>query len=208
MHLCELEFNNKILWVKVNNFSVGSDICGCLSLNSKDNDIGDIKECLGLNCQRAILAYQSNHYEVLITGIAWKYPEWRCNFIAIPCQEKNNTMWDIRKQDECTLNDMKELLGDEDLLSLERQALALIEKYRYHRPTSQLNGADAVAAVIAKTWSVAFFSEAELSRNPLLILLVREAHALGFAVETTNIDNAVYLAVGQNIQETMCHQAV
>jgi len=214
--LSRLTTNDFFIMVRVTNMTLNigqfnrSEIRGNFTADSVNNSIKDIQNCLSNPFNVSfLLQYNDRLYDLYITGMKWgvdplqdeeeetfgHFLQYHCTFVANPhgasTPDPNVIIWDIGNTNHSE-RDLKELIGD-DLNSLGKQAILLIEKYRNYRATidcptpSYLDDAgiaDDVAAVLAGRKPAAIFDESSLSRETILPLLLQEAYVRGMQVET------------------------
>lgn len=208
-----------------------NEIVGKFTVDSVNNSISDIQNVLGNPFdKKPLLDYGGQDYELFITGIKWDYEDhpiaeteilghflhYYCDFLAVPAstedqtEDDNHVLWDT----SCKRwsDDIDDLLGD-DSSKLVEKAAGLIDFYKFYHASTECptpsskegaSHADDIAAIIAGTKPATVFDESILGRNPLVVLLLREAYIRGFDIETVdnfNQTRSVVVGVPHNVRQ-------
>lgn len=190
------------------NLSGHSEIKGVFTIDSVNNDSKVVSQISNnIFNYRPILEYSGESYELALTSINWnfnltydeifgRYHQCRCEFLAFRTTDvdkiKNRVIWDSGCKSR--FDDLQELIGS-DVNELAHKAIELIDRYKFFTPSEECptpsyrenaTFSDDVAAIIAGTKPAVVFAESFLSNDDLLLLLLKEANARGFKIETVN----------------------
>lgn len=205
----ELLIDDITLWVRVSKFDNHlNGINGIFIVDSLCNDIIDIERSLGSPFDKTpSLRYFGRTFRLYINGVGWgqskdivsAYQDYEYEFYFIAqaenedsCALSNTVIWDCGDKTQCYFKDVQEIAGG-DVKKLADQALRLIDHYRFYQPTEDMptpssnehcTYSDDVAAVIVGSKPATIFNEFHLSKDPLLVLLLKEAYARGLDVQT------------------------